>query len=491
MLRHRHVPPHRLKHSGYSNVAFHSGRKIKSMLEYSQFIKPGHEGVAVFRKPHPKRSEHLSSSFDERQDLRNTLLAGGILTAGLGAMAIASTSQTLALQIPSRATIILTIVSLLITFSGLLALRSAIPARPLAYGTLIAYTAIITILVHLTGGPLTPVPALYLVVVVAASFLLGIQGAFFTAVLSIIGYAFILYLEYRGVLAMVPIWELSFSPEERGPLLVVNWLTLSLPTLTTAFLAGTLAERWRRTNQHLRESERLRAGLTDMLIHDLRNPLSSLMGALELLELTDRADSAEGAAEEREELLSYAREGSERLLQLINTMLDLSKMEAGRFEPTWEKVEVAPLVREVAKEASLSASLAEQQIELRLEKPLPTLECDSQLLRRILDNLLSNAIKYTPPGSTILIHVHKAGHHIRFNVIDQGPGIPKAYQEAIFDKFSQVRRSDIRRGTGLGLAFCKMAVEAQGGLIWVESEEGKGSTFSFILPIHHREEGGD
>ncbi len=421
-----------------------------------------------------------TGELDTRQDLRNTLLAGGILTSGLGAMSVASSQQLIALQIPPRATLIIALLSLFVTFSGLLALHWSAPLRPLIYVTLISYTMIITALIHLTGGPLTPVPALYLVVVVAASFLLGIHGAFLLAILSLIGYAFVLYLEYRGILAMVPIWELSFAPGERGVLLVVNWLTLALPTLTTAFLAGTLAERWKRTNQHLRESERLRAGLTNMLIHDLRNPLSALMGALELLEMS----SGEAMSEEQTELLCYAQESSERLLQLINTMLDLARMEAGRFEPTWERVEIKPLLEETVEEARLSAGLEEQHIELQVEEALPSILCDEQLLQRVLGNLLSNAIKYTPPGGKIVVQVRQVEGNLRFDVIDQGPGIPPAYREMIFDKFSQVRRSDMRRGTGLGLAFCKMAVEALGGRIWVESEEGKGSTFSFLIPLH-------
>ncbi len=427
-----------------------------------------------------KRTDSLGGGeFGSQQDLRNTLLAGGILTSGLGAMSIASAQQLIALQIPPRATLLIALFSFLITFIGLLALRWSVPVRPLIYVTLISYTMIITALIHLTGGPLTPVPALYLVVVVAASFLLGIQGAFLLAGLSIIGYAFVLYLEYRGILAMVPIWELTFSPEERGPLLVVNWLTLALPTLTTAFLAGTLAERWKRTNRHLRESERLRAGLTNMLIHDLRNPLSALMGALELLKMTGDGRMSD----EQAELLRYAQESGERLLQLINTMLDLARMEAGRFEPTWEQVEIAPLLEEAVEEAQLSAGLEEQHIELRVEEDLPPLLCDGQLLQRVLGNLLSNAIKYTPTGGTIIVQVRREDDNLRFDVIDQGPGIPATYREIIFDKFSQVRRSDMRRGTGLGLAFCKMAVEALGGRIWVESEEGEGSTFSFLIPL--------
>ncbi len=417
--------------------------------------------------------------FDPRQDLRNTLLAGGVLTAGLGAMSVASAQQLIALQVPPRATLFIALCSLLITFSGLIALRRGAPARPLIHLTLISYTLLITVLVHLTGGPLTPVPALYLVVVVAASFLLGIQGAFLIACLSILGYGLVLYLEYRGILVMVPIWEMTFAPAERGPLLVVNWLTLALPTLTTAFLAGTLAERWKRTNQHLRESERLRAGLTNMLIHDLRNPLSALMGALELLEMS----GGETMADEQAELLRYAQESGERLLQLINTMLDLARMEAGRFEPTWEQVEIAPLVTEVVEEARLSAILEDQKIEIEIEEGIPPVYCDGQLLQRVLGNLLSNAVKYTPPGGIIRVRVTQPARFLRFDVIDQGPGIPAAYREIIFDKFSQVRRSDMRRGTGLGLAFCKIAVKALGGQIWVESEEGAGSTFTFLIPF--------
>jgi signal transduction histidine kinase len=371
--------------------------------------------------------------------------------------------------------------SIAVTMGGLFALQRQYPVRTIAWVVLIGYTVLVSLAVHYTGGPLTPFPAVYLVIVLAASFLLGRRGATVIALLSITCYALILYLEYIGVLSMVQIWRIAFSPRERGPLLIINWITLTIPTLVTAQLAGTLAERLKETNRHLRESERLRQNLSDMIVHDLRNPLTSLMGGLDVMQMT----MGERMTPDQIRMLENAQHSGHALLNLVGELLDISKMEAGQFKLDLEPTNVHRLLEENARSVRALAQLDEQTVET-VEAQVDTVTCDRQLITRVVANLVSNAMKHTPAGGTIILAATQQPDEglVTISVTDTGVGIPAEYLDSIFDKFSQVDKpGNVRQGTGLGLTFCKMAVEAHGGRIWVESEVGKGSTFAFSLPL--------
>jgi signal transduction histidine kinase len=342
----------------------------------------------------------------------------------------------------------------------------------------VAYTVVISVTVHYTGGPLTPMPALYLLVVVAASFILGRRGATLIGAVSVLCYAMVLLVEYAGWVEMVLIWRLDFVPQERGLLLIVNWLVVFIAALITAQLAGTLAERLRRTNAQLRESERLRESLTQMIVHDLRNPLVALMGWLDLLQ-SQRMQDADGV---EQLLLKNARHGGEVLLGMVSELLDISKMEAGKLRMNPEVVDLCALLHETAGAMRALGEVEDLDLQVAPCDELAKVTCDRQLVSRVLVNLVSNAIKHTPAEGKVLLTVLPHGDAMEVRVRDTGIGIAPENQERIFEKFSQVEQSGERRGTGLGLTFCKMAVEAHGGRIWVESELGAGSTFAFTLP---------
>ncbi len=417
---------------------------------------------------------------EEARDLRHTLLFGGGLTLGLAALIVATSPRLISLQIPVVETSAIALASTALTALGLLGLHWRWPVRSLAWGTLVLYTFIISLAVHFTGTPLTPMPALYLVVILAASFLLGRRGAAIIALLSVVGYGVILILEFHGLLAIVDIWEINFSPQGRGALFVINWLALAIPALITSQLSGILAQRLKQTNADLRESERLRDDLMHMIVHDLRNPITAMMGGIDMLLLT----SAGAMDEDRLRMLKNARHSGQTLLKLVSEILDISKMEAGKFRLHLEEVELCDLVRQNVEEMQAVAMLEEQHLEMECQERELVVRCDAQLIGRVVANLLSNALKHTPEGGTIRVVVGRYDEDkLIVSVSDTGPGIPEAYRQRIFEKFGQVESRTARRGTGLGLTFCKMAVEAHGGRIWVESEVGQGSTFSFTLPI--------
>jgi signal transduction histidine kinase len=234
----------------------------------------------------------------------------------------------------------------------------------------------------------------------------------------------------------------------------------------------------------LRELEQLRDSLTHMVVHDLRTPLTSLLTGLYSMETMGPMD------EYQEEFWRMAVAGGETLLGMINDLLDVSKMEDGSLRLMYSNPTPEGLIERVVRQ--IEPLCREKNLELRTEiqPKLPILTADDDKLRRVLVNLLGNAIKFTPPGGTVSIiaRAGDCGDVVRFSIRDTGEGIPREAFGRIFEKFGQVetRNAGQRNSTGLGLTFCKMAVEAHGGTIWVESELGQGSKFSFTVPIRPR-----
>ncbi len=419
---------------------------------------------------------------EERRDLRNTLIVGvvgGLL--GFGPMILISGPVANVLMIPTLELTLVALGFVLVTIGGLIALqKNWCPYKYISWSALIIYTLLISLIVYFTGAPLTPMFALYLLVAAVASFLLGLRGAIIIAILSMICYALILWLEFVGVLPVIRLWRLSFYASTRGNLLIINWLAVTIPTLLTASLTGTLAERLKTANIHLRESERLRDNLTHMIVHDLRNPLTALIGGLDMLRLIMETKMDDSQLK----LLKTTRHSGDVLLGMVNELLDISKMEAGKLELNIQSVNLPPLIEEVVD--PLRAQLKMQKLNVKIEMcdDSLTVPCDIQLIRRVIANLMTNAMKHTPPRGTISLTTCRLDDDsIKVNISDTGIGIPPEHLGRIFEKFGQVTQpGSARRGTGLGLTFCKMAVEAHNGKIWVESEVNKGSTFSFTLP---------
>jgi signal transduction histidine kinase len=173
------------------------------------------------------------------------------------------------------------------------------------------------------------------------------------------------------------------------------------------------------------------------------------------------------------------------LMDMITAMLDLAKLEAGEMVLNVGPVSLHEVAGEV--EEGMRSLLETKGLKLSMEisDDLPLLSADRESLRRILMNILSNAIAYSPKEGRIALAAHAGDGEVRAEMRDEGPGIPPEYREKIFEKFGQVesRQSGRKYSTGLGLTYCKMAVESQGGRIGVESEVGKGSTFWIVLPV--------
>ena len=237
-------------------------------------------------------------------------------------------------------------------------------------------------------------------------------------------------------------------------------------------------------NEKLLELEKVKDGLIHMIVHDLRNPLSSIFGNLELLQLVK-----DGLDQKQINNIEACMVFCHELKEMIDSLLDIYKMEEGQMKLNVEQADLDQLIDESIQPFLFKAT--ENQIAIshkRFDLILST-EVDRNLIKRVFANLINNAIRHTPTGGRIKISAetyHNNGN-LHVSVKDSGNGIAPAFHQKIFDKFEQVklRKSDISVGaSGLGLAFCKLAVEAHGGKIWVESEgEGQGTNFRFILPV--------
>jgi PAS domain S-box-containing protein len=230
-----------------------------------------------------------------------------------------------------------------------------------------------------------------------------------------------------------------------------------------------------------KEIERLKNEFVSTVSHELRTPLTSIRGALGLLE----GGVAGALPSLAVEMVRIARQNADRLVRLINDILDLEKMEAGKLVLRLQDVDAARLVAQALD--SVRSMAAEANVRIVSEVTLfEALRGDDDRLVQVLTNLLSNAVKFSPAGSVVTVRVgFAASRRARFEVRDQGPGIPHALQGRLFGKFQQLDASDgrLKGGTGLGLAISKSIVERHGGSIGVESLPGVGSTFWFDLPV--------
>lgn len=224
--------------------------------------------------------------------------------------------------------------------------------------------------------------------------------------------------------------------------------------------------------------EQTRDDLTHTMVHDLRNPLNNIFGAQEML--SDLGPLNEDQAQ----VLEVARDSTQRMLALIKAILDISRLESGRMPLERKPISLQVVIGRVLESQRPLSVSKDINLEMQLFAGLPLVFADEGLVERILQNLLGNALKFTPLGGNVLV---SAGHDVEqpdflfVRVQDTGPGIPKAIQDRVFQKFTTGKQ--MGTGSGLGLAFCKMAVEAHGGRIWAKSWPGEGATFTFTLPI--------
>lgn len=219
--------------------------------------------------------------------------------------------------------------------------------------------------------------------------------------------------------------------------------------------------------------------ITETLVHDLRSPLSAVVSAIDVMEDGLKNDAR---AEIMPQAIQVARRGSARVLGMIESMLDIARLQAGSFELTCIPVDLQAIVDSVVIDYLPQA----QDYGVILHSDVPpgmVANADLNKITRVITNLLDNALKFTPPGGQITFTATATSDLVEMRVSDTGPGIPPEFREKIFEQFSQVPgQRGRRRGSGLGLTFCRLAIEAHGGRIWVEGPPRGGSVFVFTLP---------
>lgn len=310
-------------------------------------------------------------------------------------------------------------------------------------------------------GPEISVPIFYLIPISLATWFGGSWvGVGVSLVSAIIGLCLDLILRPSFSHPAIPYWNMLAR--------------LSLFLIVTYILAKL------KTAQYLREE------LHHFILHDLGTPLGTIILALSILQ-SDANDEITGT--ERRMLVQSALTSGQWMSTLISSLLNLSRLEDGRMPLQISEIAVKELVELSLAQVALQAEHNQLTLATELSADVESFCADRELTIRVLVNLLGNAIKYSPAGSVITVRGVPAGANmVAFSVSDQGPGIPKQWAGRVFDKFVQVqaRQAGAAVGSGLGLTFCQLAVEAQGGHISLESSPGQGTTITFTLPATNR-----
>jgi two-component system, NtrC family, sensor histidine kinase KinB len=223
----------------------------------------------------------------------------------------------------------------------------------------------------------------------------------------------------------------------------------------------------------------LQDDLMAMIYHDLRSPLANIISSIDMLSVMVPEEKSASL----KPIFSIAVRSTERMQRLISSLLDINRLEAGRSITNQQAVNVHRLVDDAVDAVQTVVAGKHQKLTLQVPKDVPPLWVDEDMIRRVFINLLENAIKFTPIHGEITVKLEVQNSWAQIWVQDSGPGIPTSEQEHIFDKFIRLQADRFPKGIGLGLAFCRLAVQAHGGKIWVESQEGAGSRFVFTLPV--------
>ncbi len=269
-----------------------------------------------------------------------------------------------------------------------------------------------------------------------------------------------------------PFWnELTISPafDAAGQLISFVGLQTDVPERKRT------SDQLRQSFEKLKELEAMRDNLTHMIIHDLRSPLTSVVGFLDLLQRS----AAKKLRPEELRFIKIAGDGAATLEEMITSLLDVNRLEAGEMPLNLQDAELQEIIN-AALDPVLSLIGSRSLVRDLPAQPV-NVRCDPDLVKRVVANLASNAIKFTPERGEIRVAIALEDDRVKVSVADTGSGIPAEYLSRIFEKFGQVQGRKHRHSTGLGLTFCKLAIEAQGGAIGVESIEGSGATFWFVI----------
>ena len=280
-----------------------------------------------------------------------------------------------------------------------------------------------------------------------------------------------------------PVGEGEFEVFPRS----IHWL--NLPVLADGRPLGRLLVLHDVTEERL--LAKMREDLTHTMVHDLRNPLTGISTALQLLD----SKLVQVITPAQHRLFEIATNSTQKMVDLVNSILDLSRLEKGKMPLNRAPLLLPDLFAETLRLQSPLYSAKRLQMESVASPTLPLAFADAELIERVLQNIVGNAIKFTPDGGTITIQAQEWAAEassaqgaqdvpcsfLRVSVTDSGPGVPLELRDKLFEKF--VVGEQQQRGSGLGLAFCKLAVQAHGGDIWIEGEPGQGATFVFTLPV--------
>lgn len=373
-----------------------------------------------------------------------------------------------------------------LVLENLLASRSNLPHLPLV--TSVADVVYIVLGCALTGGVHSDIRYLYFLSPITVALRFDLRAALLFAALDSLSY---LLLGLFGGLSVPLLRDMS---------VLIVWLlfvALAVGVLSelvirsrdrlnarvserTRELADRTAE-LRKANEHLQELDRLKSEFVNAVSHELRTPLTSIMGYAEFLE--DQIGGRLSA--DQHTFVYHIQDGTRRLQQLVDDLLDFARLEAGTFRLVLRPADLNQIVRAVID--SLRPQVQRRSLELLADLPREStvMEVDPGRIEQVLINLVNNAIKFTPAGGRISVGLRAQTGQIRLTVTDTGIGIPPDHLAKLFQKFYQVDPSSTRRqgGAGLGLSIAKGLVEAHGGQIGVESEVGKGSTFWITLPM--------
>ena len=250
-----------------------------------------------------------------------------------------------------------------------------------------------------------------------------------------------------------------------------------------AFLrTKSLHDELERSYIRLKELENMRDALTGMIIHDLKSPLNVISGSIQVT-LESMSDSKNGAPDDIR-LLKNAEASCRHMMSLLNDILDVSRLEQHELPLKREEVSMEKLIMDCMDLLAPLRIKYDVSFKTIFEPNFPMISVDPVIIQRVINNLVTNSLKFTPPEGSITASLKKVGQEAEISIQDTGIGIPEKYLEKIFEKFFQGSEFEsTRKGQGVGLTFCKMAIDAHGGRIWAESKENEGSRFIVRLPL--------
>ncbi len=256
-------------------------------------------------------------------------------------------------------------------------------------------------------------------------------------------------------------------------LLTIQTLVIGLLIFVIVFVLNHPS--YKNYKKHDRERDQFIA----MLVHELRSPLSIIRGSCDLLV----KEAYNLSQDQIKNMLNQLGDSAKLMLDIVNDLLDVSKIESGKFEILKEAGDLNNIIKEEAGYFSVLADKKSIKLNVFLDSSISSCKFDTERLKQVMNNLLSNAIKFTDTEGVVIVSSKKVGSSARIEVADTGIGVPPEQKVKLFHKFSQIPNGTHEKGTGLGLVVAKGIVEAHGGKIWVEDNQPKGSKFVFTLPL--------